>query len=863
MSRENKTKLKGDGFQKRRIFQALPGRRLLGKISQTRWAKWVFGAQWFRNLKIGAKLTVGFTIVAIIAGLIGLVGALNIYRISSAGHELYRTDIMVLGPLHKISANLLKLRINTVFHVMESKDKFRYEYAIKNAQTSIDSDIANLKKSNKKVAEQLESLQNAFKSYWKEEKKVIELSNENQTVEATEYMNRNLNSLATMIDSIIDSLFTSSDTEAKTKTDSNYKAATQTIWLMITLALVGIGLALGLGIVIARLIGKPMKQLTVAAEQLATGDVNVTIAAVASKDETAVLTNAFAKMVDSIREQAEIVAKIAAGDLSVAVNVKSEQDLLAKSLLVEIETLQKLIVETGKLTAAASQGQLDVRGDAAAFAGEYRNLINGFNQTLDVITAPLAEAGTVLGRMAVNDYTVAMAGDYQGLLKEFAGQINRVQQHLLSVQDLFSRLAHGDISRLDEYRAQGKQSENDQLVPAAITMMEALQNLIAETGKVAEAAAQGQLTVRGDTGKLVGKYQEIVVSFNNVLDQMVQPIAEALTVLEEMAEGNLDRTMDGAYQGEYARLQEAIDGTVQSFNLILGEINQAADQVAVASRELSQGSEAVSQGATAQAATIQELSASVASIADRIKQNAVQANQTSQLSENTKQSAGASNEQMKAMNAAMQQISEAAQGISKIIKVIEEIAFQTNILALNAAIEAARAGQAGKGFAVVAEEVRSLAGRSAAAAKETAELIESSIQKTADGTRIANQTAEALEQMVVDVTEAVTLVGGIAAASNEQAAGITQINQGINQVASVTQNTTATSEESASASEELLSQAENLRQLVGRFRLKGSRESASPEPRQNHKEPQLPRDEKQSGPVGNKLYQDGSDFGKY
>jgi methyl-accepting chemotaxis protein len=863
MNREKRTKLKEDGFQRRRIFQALPGRRLFGKIAQIRWVKWMLGAQWFRNLKIGAKLTLGFAIVAIIAGVIGLVGALNIYRIGRAGHELYQTDIMVLGPLHKISANLLKLRINTVFHIMEAKDKFRYEYAIKNAQASIDSDMANLKKSNKKIAEQLNSLENAFKSYWKEEAKVIKLSNDNKTVEAAEYMNRNLNSLATMVDSIIDSLFTTSDTEVKTKTDQNYNAAAQTIWLMIALALIGIGLALGLGIMIARLIGKPMKQLTVAAEQLATGDVNVTIAAVAAKDETAVLTNAFAKMVVSIREQAEIVAKVAAGDLSVVVNVKSEQDLLAKSLLVEIETLQKLIAETGKLTAAASQGHLDFRGDAEAFTGEYRNLITGFNQTLDVITTPLAEAGTVLGRMAVNDYTIAMAGDYQGLLKEFASQINRVQQHLLDVQDLFSRVAQGDISRLDEYRRQGKQSENDQLVPAAIIMMEALQNLIEETGKVADAAAQGQLTVRGDTGKLTGKYQEIVVSFNSVLDQMVQPIAEALTVLEEMAQGNLDRTMDGIYQGDYVRLQEAINGTVQSFNLILGEINHAADQVAVASRELSQGSEAVSQGATAQAATIEELSASVTAIADRIKQNAVQANQTSQLAETTRQSAGNSNDQMKAMRAAMQQISEAAHGISKIIKVIEEIAFQTNILALNAAIEAARAGQAGKGFAVVAEEVRSLAGRSAAAAKETAELIESSIRKTADGTRIANQTAEALEQMVVDVTQAVTLVEGIASASNEQAAGITQINQGINQVASVTQNTTATSEESASASEELLGQAENLRQLVGRFHLKESQGNASPEPGPNHEESQSSWEEKQPGPVGNKLYRDGNNFGKY
>jgi methyl-accepting chemotaxis protein len=801
--------------------------QIIRRIFQGRFKR-LYDIQWLRNLKVGVKLTLGFVIVALIAGMIGLVGALNMERISQAGHEVYQLDTSALGPLHKISAELLKIRINTAFHVLKPKDKFayqcgNYEYEIEAAQSNINKMLADLKKANNRMTEQLNNLEGMFTTYWQEEANILKLSKENKSEEAIGRLEQKLNSLSDTIDSVIDTLFTTSDIDAKDKTTANYYTAARTIRFMLVLAVIGIIAALTLGLVISRLISKPMKQLTVAAEQLASGDVGVAIAAVDAKDETAILTNAFVKMVESIRGQTEVVAKVAAGELNVAVAVKSENDLLAQSLVTEIKTLQELNAEIGKLTAAASQGQLNVRGDADKFTGEYQRLIAGFNQTLDAITAPLNEAGTVLGKMAVNDYTMAMTGDYQGQLKDFAGQINLVQQHLLSVQDLFSRVAQGDISRLEEYRAGGKQSENDQLVPAAITMMEALQALIAETGNVADAASRGELTVRGDTSRLTGKYHEIILGINNVLDQMAQPVNEALVVLEEMAQGNLDRTMNGIYQGDYDRLQEVVNGTVQSFNLILGEINRAADQVASASRELSHGSETVAQGAAAQAATVEELSASVAAITGQIKQNAVQANQTAQLAKNTRESAGRGNTQMREMLAAMQEINEAAHGIAKIIKVIDEIAFQTNILALNAAIEAARAGVAGKGFAVVAEEVRSLAGRSAAAAKETAALIESSIQKTADGTEIANQTAAALDQMAADVSQAVDLVAGIATASNEQATSITQINQGIDQVAAVTQNTTATSEESASASETLLGQAEELRRLVSKFRLNDSK----------------------------------------
>jgi len=305
-----------------------------------------------------------------------------------------------------------------------------------------------------------------------------------------------------------------------------------------------------------------------------------------------------------------------------------------------------------------------------------------------------------------------------------------------------------------------------------------------------------------------------------------RPVQTLVDASRKVADGNMNVTIDIRSKDEIGMLAQAFSAMTDSMNEVLHNITNASEQVASGSRQVSEASQSLSQGSTEQASSIQQLTASMEQIASQTKQNAVSAEQANQLALSASADAEQGNRQMKEMLAAMEDINESSGNISKIIKVIDEIAFQTNILALNAAVEAARAGQHGKGFAVVAEEVRNLAARSANAAKETTVLIEGSIKKVEAGTKIANDTAQALDKIVGGVGKAASLVGSIASASNEQAAGIAQANQGIAQVSEVIQANSATSEECAAASEELSGQSEQLKEMVGKFRLKRHATSA-------------------------------------
>jgi methyl-accepting chemotaxis protein len=348
---------------------------------------------------------------------------------------------------------------------------------------------------------------------------------------------------------------------------------------------------------------------------------------------------------------------------------------------------------------------------------------------------------------------------------------------------------------------------------SAVLIARSIGNPLRKIAEAADKVAVGDLDVNVEVGS-----KNEIGSLAESFTKLIASTREQAAVIERVADTDL--TLEVPARSEKDLMGKKLSKLVSDLNEIIKRIALASEQVASGAKQVSDSSIALSQGATEQASSIEELTASLEEVSSQTKLNAENANDANELAENAKTNALLGNERMQEMLKAIEEINQSSASISKIIKVIDDIAFQTNILALNAAVEAARAGQHGKGFAVVAEEVRNLAVRSANAAKETTDMIESSIKKTEDGTRISKETAEALKIVIGDIEKIAALVKDIATASNEQALGIEQINQGIMQVSQVVQTNSATSEESAAASEELSDQAALLQEMVNKFKLK-------------------------------------------
>jgi methyl-accepting chemotaxis protein len=343
---------------------------------------------------------------------------------------------------------------------------------------------------------------------------------------------------------------------------------------------------------------------------------------------------------------------------------------------------------------------------------------------------------------------------------------------------------------------------------------------IAEGMERGELSADVKVAAKDEFGHLAQVFQKTT----NVLANYV---GEITSILLKIAKGDLRVTIENDYVGDFAPIKAALLDISSSLNNTLISINTAAEQVSTGASQVASGAQALAAGSTEQASSIEELNVSITKIAEQSAENSVNVKLASQYVEQASANVRDGSGRMSQLTGAMANIGSSSNQIANITKVIEDIAFQTNILALNAAIEAARAGNAGKGFAVVADEVRNLAAKSAEAAKQTAELIRRSAITVEEGTQVAAKTAQILHDIESKDNMVNESIMKVLHSSSDQAAAIEQVRQGLSQVSSVVQTNAATAEENSATSEEMSAQAAALSEEVGKFKLDNGYEKDS------------------------------------
>ncbi|WP_250278614.1 methyl-accepting chemotaxis protein [[Clostridium] colinum] len=744
-----------------------------------------------KNLKLKFKFLIAFGIILLLVFILGLNGVSSLSYANNTYYDALKSNDTTVREGMIITENIANMRRDLTAiafsNYITEENKKSVDESYKNAKEAAELYLKDVKiiqekgknrEANIKLVEGfLVSLENYY-SLYKDLASAIETKNDTKRLQTVNEMAKLSKDFTAIAYDILEDSFDLLLGEMTAVRSSVIKRNIILIVLFIIIVIVGTIF----GTYLSRLIRFPIERLKEVAVQVSKGNLDVD-ARSNSTDEIGELSNAISNMA---------------------------------------ETFRGILLDINELSTQLDKGNINYRINTEKYEGVFKDATIAVNES----TNNLIEDSLYIVSM-IKEFG---DGNFESKVKDFPGdkaiikeEISGVQKALESVSNdiynLIKAAGDGDLEfRLDTSRYVGQWKEItyglNQLVENVVTPIQEAKDALGQFSK-------GNFTHRM-TNDYKGEFESIKQNVNYTAESVGSYISEISYILNEMADKNFDLSIEREYLGDFGQIKNSVNLIINNLNNLTKDIISSAEQVSAGAKQISESSISLAEGATKQAEAVEELNSTVKVISNQASDNAKNSEKANRLALQAKESANDGSHQMDSMLVAMEEINNASNSISNIIKVIDDIAFQTNILALNAAVEAARAGEHGKGFAVVAEEVRNLAARSQQAARETTELIESSVEKVAEGSKIANNTAQSLLSIVSQIEEISALVDASTIASKEQEKSIEEVTTGISQIATVTQTNTATSEESAAAAQELASQAEVFYSSVSDFKLKNN-----------------------------------------
>ncbi|WP_295946062.1 methyl-accepting chemotaxis protein [uncultured Xanthomonas sp.] len=522
-------------------------------------------------------------------------------------------------------------------------------------------------------------------------------------------------------------------------------------------------------------------------------------------------------------------AMLIAGGLAVVLVSSLLAWLITRSLTVPLARATRAAeaIADGRLDNDVATDARDEPGRLLLAMGRMQNQLQRFSR----------ETVLMIELHADKDISHRMPQDFPGVYGELSKGINTMMfEHLdaiVEAVEILNEYANGDLRR-DARRLPGSRAVLHESMDAAKASLLAINT---EIKRLAAAAAAGDFSARGDAASFQHDFRLMVQDLNAMMEVSDRNLGKLSALLQAIAAGDLTARMHGDFHGVFARMRDDANATADQLTGIVGRIQTAAVSINAAASEIATGNDDLSRRTEQQAASLEETAASMEELTSTVKQNAEHARQANQLASGAASVASQGGAVVGQVVETMSGIEASSKKIADIIGVIDGIAFQTNILALNAAVEAARAGEQGRGFAVVASEVRTLAQRSANAAKEIKTLIDDSVTRVAEGSALVDRAGSTMQEIVASVQRVTDIMGEISAASQEQSAGIEQVNQTVTQMDESTQQNAALVEEATAAARSMEQQSVELTQAVALFKLDGAPAAApmpAPLPRGRH-----------------------------